>query len=683
MTLACSSSEKPDPVLTGASGAGPLEVSVGGTTTTQASGGTGVAPLPSSGGADTGMGGTGVGGTGVGGTGVGGTGMGGAGTGGGTTFHACDTNNGGCDLLVTCTNSVGGARTCGACPPGYVGTGEATCIPTLSTLTLSKGVLSPELNGDVTLYATTVGLGSQTITLTPTAPAGATITINGQTVVSGTSWTSPTLNLGANAITVVISQLGRPSRNYQLTVNRGMDQQAYIKASNTNQDDSLGWSVALSSDGSTLAVGSWYEDSGSPGINGDQADNSVQYSGAVYVFTRSGNAWSQQAYIKASNPDVDDRFGVPVALSADGGTLAVGSPLEDSNATGINGDQADNSAHDSGAVYVFTRSGSSWSQQAYVKAPIASSQAYFGAAIALSGDGSTMAVGAWLDDLIGAAYVFTRLGGVWGQEAKVTASNPDADDHFGLAVALSGDGNTLAVGANGEASSATGLNGDQLDNGSYFSGAVYIFSRSGSLWSQQAYLKASNTNATAEFGCSVALSADGGTLAVGALGEDSDARGINGNQASTSAQDSGAVYVFARSGNSWRQEAYIKASNADTFEEFGIAIALSGDGGILVVGAPSESSNAAGVNGNQTDDSIQGSGAVYLFTRLRDVWSQQAYVKASNTDAWDSFGIAVALSGDGGTLAVGAFGESSSATGVNGNQTDNSMQNSGAAYVFR
>src|SRR5690606_18167910 len=117
----------------------------------------------------------------------------------------------------------------------------------------------------------------------------------------------------------------------------------YVKASNTGASgDQFGWSVALSADGSTLAVGAYLEDSAATGVNGDQANDTAGNSGAVYVFTRSGAIWSQQAYLKASNTGPSDFFGYRVALSADGSTLAVGAYLEDSAATGVDGDQADN-----------------------------------------------------------------------------------------------------------------------------------------------------------------------------------------------------------------------------------------------------------------------------------------------------------------------------------------------------
>ncbi|VAW69791.1 hypothetical protein MNBD_GAMMA09-635, partial [hydrothermal vent metagenome] len=126
----------------------------------------------------------------------------------------------------------------------------------------------------------------------------------------------------------------------------------YFKASNTEAGDLFGYTVSLSADGSTLAVGAPYEDSNSSGINGDQTDNSALQSGAVYLYSRSGSSWSQQAYIKASNTEASDYFGWALSLSADGNTLAVGAYREDSNASGINGDQSDNSAAQSGAVYL-------------------------------------------------------------------------------------------------------------------------------------------------------------------------------------------------------------------------------------------------------------------------------------------------------------------------------------------
>ena len=471
----------------------------------------------------------------------------------------------------------------------------------------------------------------------------------------------------------------------------------YFKASNTDGQDQFGFSVALSADGSTMAIGAVGESSAATGINGNQADNSLLVAGAVFVFTRSGATWTQQAYIKASSTDDFDAFGFSVALSADGSTLVVGAPFEDSAATGINGDPIDNSAPDAGAVYVFTRSGTTWTRQAYIKASNTDANDNFGNRVAVSADGSTLAVGAPFEasnatgvngnqannsaNVNGATYVFTRSGATWSQQAYVKASN--FAGLFGDSVALAADGSTLAVGASLENSAATGINGNQSDLSAASSGAAYLFTRSGTTWSQQAYIKASNTGANDRFGTAVALSSSGSTLAVGAFGEASAATGINGNQADNSAAGAGAAYVFTRSGTTWSQQAYVKASNTGANDSFGTAMALSGDGSILAVGSLAESSAATGIGGNQADNSAASAGAVYVFARSGTAWSQRSYVKASNTGTNDFFGKSVALLGDASMLAVGAQAEASAATGIGGNQADDSRFAAGAVYLYR
>jgi len=220
------------------------------------------------------------------------------------------------------------------------------------------------------------------------------------------------------------------------------------------------------------------------------------------------------------------------------------------------------------------------------------------------------------------------------------------------------------------------VNGNQGDNTAVDSGAAYVFVRSGTTWTQQAYLKASNTGAGDAFGRSVAVSGD--TVVVGAFHEDSSATGVNGNQADNSAIDAGVAYVFSRSGTTWSQQAYLKASNTEAGDRFGNSVAVSGD--TVVVGAFHEASSATGVNGNQGDNTAVDSGAAYVFVRSGTTWTQQAYLKASNTGAGDAFGRSVAVSGD--TVVVGASLEDSNAGGVNGNQGDNSAMDAGAAYVF-
>jgi hypothetical protein len=391
----------------------------------------------------------------------------------------------------------------------------------------------------------------------------------------------------------------------------------------------------------------------------------------------------QQAYLKASNTDADDRFGSSVTISDD--TVVVGAPRESSKATGVNGDQSDNSAGGAGAVYVFVRRGALWFQQAYLKASNTDAGDSFGSSVAISGD--TVVVGAYAERSkatgingvqsdnsarwAGAVYVFARSSGVWTQQAYLKASNTDASDRFGSSVTISGD--TVVAGAWGEASSATGVNGVQTNSSALYPGAAYVFVRSSGAWTQQAYLKASNTDGGDYFGVSVSVSDD--TVVVGAPYENSNATGVNGDQSDNSASGAGAVYVFVRSSGAWTQQAYLKASNTDAGDGFGVSVSVSDD--TVVVGAYYESSNA---NGNQGNNSAGQSGAAYVFVRSSGVWTQQAYLKASNPGVYDQFGDSVSISGD--TLVVGALYEASNATGVNGNFGNNLSSDSGAAYVF-
>jgi hypothetical protein len=421
-------------------------------------------------------------------------------------------------------------------------------------------------------------------------------------------------------------------------------QMFYLKASNPDTYDSFGGAIGYASDGATLAVGAIDEDSAASGINGDQTDNSLTRAGAAYVLVRDSTSWTQQAYIKASNPGLGDVFGYAIALSGDGNTLAVGAPLEDSAATGIDGNQADNTAIDAGAVYVFTRAGTTWSQQAYIKASNTTAGDQFGSSLALSADGTTLAVGAPIAaSSTGEAYVFVRVGVTWSQQALLRASNADPNDQFGTSLAVSDDGNTLAIGAAGEASGT----GNPTDNSQPDSGAVYVFVRSGT-WAQQAYLKGTPAVGGDFVGQSVALTPDGNTLAAGAGGEDSIV--VN----------SGGVFVYARNGTTWAQPQLIKASNPGDSDQFGFSVALAA--GFLIVGSPYEDSAAAGFDGNQLDESLMDSGAAYLFQETGSLWTQIHYVKALAPGLGDRFGSSAALVATG--LALGAPGEGGSSGAV-------------------
>jgi len=397
------------------------------------------------------------------------------------------------------------------------------------------------------------------------------------------------------------------------------------------------------------------------------------------VLDRGAAILEQAIYGKGSNTEAGDTFGLTVSVSGD--TLVVGAYFEDSASRT---EQGDNNADSSGAVYVFRRTGTMWMQEAYLKASTIEAGDRFGASVSVSGD--RLAVGADAEDSdgsgqanngainSGAVYIFHRVGSVWTQEAFIKASNPSAIDFFGV-VSLSGD--FLVVGAHVE--DGTGINVNPTANeGATDSGAAYVFRRNGTTWVQEAYLKASNTDPDDHFGISVSISGD--TIVVGAPFEDGAGTGVGATD-NNGATDAGAAYVYRRIGGVWMFDVKLKASNTNAGDFFGRGVAISGD--VIVVGAPGEDSNAIGINAGaagESNNGAAGAGAAYVFRRTAGVWAQEAYVKASNSEAGDGLGISVAISGD--LFGAGAEGEDSVATGVDGAQT-NGADDSGAVYVFR
>ncbi len=337
----------------------------------------------------------------------------------------------------------------------------------------------------------------------------------------------------------------------------------------------------------------------------------------------------------------------------------------------------------------------------YVKSARVTKGDQFGRAVAVSADGNTLIVGASREGRSdGAVHVYSRATGVWRHQGRIKAPNGDASDFFGSSVAVSADGNTLVVGADGEASAARGINDTKIgpdDNSIPYAGAVYVFDRTKTVdaFVFQDYIKAPNSNEYSWFGSAIALSIDGNTLVVGAWGEDSAARGITDiivDPDDNSAPESGAVYVYDRAGrtDTFAFRDYVKAPNSDAYDFFGTAVAVSADGNTLVVGAYGEASAARSVNDTtvgQDDNSARFAGAVYVFDRISEAgeYAFRDYAKASNSDSDDQFGSVVAVSADGNTLVVGAYKEASSASGINDitvGQRDNSAGIAGAVYVY-
>ncbi|MFG1495723.1 FG-GAP repeat protein [Saccharospirillum sp. HFRX-1] len=491
---------------------------------------------------------------------------------------------------------------------------------------------------------------------------------------------------------------GNPELNH-LVKNIG-----YLKASNTGTGDRFGYAVSLNQDGTVLAVGAPYE-------NG--ANDTKSSSGAVYLFSQDAQGnWQAPQHIRATDATGNALFGWSVSLNDAGDVLAVGAPGKNNN---------------NGAAYVFSpNSEGDWEEQTVVPGD-EEDYGQFGRSVSLNKDGTVLAVGAdglsvtVTDTGIGYAFIFVPDDDTpdltdWKQQARLSASNAERYDAFGVSVSLNDAGTLVAVSAPWEDSLVTGVlvgsdnqpiaDGDVDNNGGATdTGAVYLFGKEVDpndpiiTWPQQAYIKASNTGRADYFGTSVSLNGDGRVLAVGAKYESSSAQGAHFSKPTTDDDDnnalsSGAVYLFSPQGDTWEQQAYIKASNTGEYDGFGTSVSLSADGQRLAVGATGERSNAIGLNGNDKDDTGSNNGAAYSYVvKPGGTWQFESYLKASNAEEYDAFGAALSLSGDGQTLAVGAPYEDSNGQSVGGlggdnlpddydPLTDNNMEDSGAVYLY-
>jgi hypothetical protein len=346
-----------------------------------------------------------------------------------------------------------------------------------------------------------------------------------------------------------------------------------------------GSSVALSADGNTAIVG-----------GPDDGDES----GSVWVYVRSGGVWSQQgSKLVGSGETGSALLGQSVALSADGNTAIVGGWFDNSQA---------------GAAWVFTRSGSTWTQQgSKLFGTGAGGAARQGQSVGLSADGNTAIIGGPDDSPGGAAWIFTRSSGIWTQQgSKLSGTGAAGSAGQGSSVALSADGNTAILGGPG-------------DNASV--GAAWVFIRSGGTWAQQGS-KLSGTGAvgTAFQGSSVGLSADGNTAILGGPGDNSSA---------------GAAWAFTRSGSSWFQQGTkLFGIGAVGAASQGGSVAVSGYGTTVIVGGQEDNASA---------------GAAWVFTQSLGAWSQQgSKLVGTGTTGNARQGTSVALSTDGHTAILGA-----------------------------
>ena len=457
------------------------------------------------------------------------------------------------------------------------------------TSALNSGAL---VNSDITGI---VNEAAKTITVTApfyTILTGlkATYSTTGVKVqVGGAVQTSAvTANNFTSPVVYTVTAGGGSTQNYTVTVTKAALTETGITASDGAGSDAFGYNLSLSADGNTLAIGAYGKNS---------------FQGKAYIYKRSGSAWIETGITASDGAGFDD-FGNSVSLSQDGNTLAIGADRKNGNR---------------GKAYIYKWNGSAWVENGITASDRASND-FFGNSVGLSQDGNTLAIGAYKKNSgQGKAYIYNWNGSAW-VETGITASDGAANDFFGYSVGLSGDGNTLSVGADGK-------NGNQ--------GKAYIYNWNGSAWVENG-ITASDGAANDFFGYSVGLSQDGNTLAIGAYGK-------NNFQ--------GKAYIYKWNGSAWVENG-ISASDGAANDDFGSSVGLSGDRNTLSVGA-------FGKNSSQ--------GKAYIYKWNGSAWVENG-ITASDGAANDNFGYSVSLSGDGNTLYAGAYGK-------NGNQ--------GKAYIYK
>lgn len=397
--------------------------------------------------------------------------------------------------------------------------------------------------------------------------------------------------------------------------------QQTILASDKAGGSSFGFALALSRDGDTALVGS-----------PNRSDGELVANGAAYVLTRSGNVWTEQQKLNASDLDSSANFGFSVALSRDGNTALIGAHRK-----------LTSPIFSHGAAYVFTRTGTTWTEQQKLDLADKATDDFFGQSVALSGDGNTALIGARNksespNSRNGVTYVYTRSNGTWTQQQKLLAEDRADTDGFGYSVALSDDASVALIGADSEDESPNTNNG-----------AAYVFRLSNGSFAQTQKLTALDRASNDRLGSSVSLSADGKTALIGAR-----------NKALGGVSLAGAAYVFSDSNGSFAQEAKLLPSEPTGADLVGFSVSISGSGNTALVSAHQKS-----------DFPVVSNGAAYLFTRSAGKFVQLMKLSASDPAQGDFFGQGVALSRDGGTALVGAPPK-----------PDNGVNGVGAVYAY-
>lgn len=481
-----------------------------------------------------------------------------------------------------------------------------------------------------TSYGGEIALGVQESNVFLTGPTGVEWAIGTQGFTRSAMQSVP-LSLSTNSVEITL-KVGAFTNRYTFHVERSdpvVNDLAYLKASNTGDDDHFG--AALAASGSWVAVGAPDEDSAAAGIGGAQTNDASADSGAVYLFRRVGFTLTQDAYLKGSPNRAGAHFGASIAMRGD--VLVVGAP--------------DDGAINEGAVYIYKREAAGWMQVQRLTPPDPFSGLRFGASVAI--DGRWIVVGAPGYGEVH-TYVTNTTSTVWAYHELLVAPIRAGGDRFGASVAVddsNGDAARVAVGApfdDGPSDAVTD------------SGVVHVFRHVGPVgtvgtWTHEGTYAANNAEPGDHFGIAIAAARD--RLVVGADGDD--------GEAANPVADAGSVYVLERSGTTWTQLAELRAAPPMLGANFGASVATRGD--LILAGAPSAAA-----------------GATTLFQKMGLAWMPYVAIAAPAVDAGDAFARGVALSGEG--IYVGAPLEDGSGTGTMASPADNSGSDTGAVHGY-
>lgn len=508
-------------------------------------------------------------------------------------------------------------------------------IPSGGSLRVVIGGSSPSDTTYTTTQTISIPAGSTDITLYGKGGPGTTVNNPGQPYIAPTYTNSTT-----STWSVMATSANDPTPGTTMTPNYTvMTGRPYPSSSGSyvGQQINMGsWSMEVSRDPYAYNnyPASWYEwistttqvqtSPGQPYIAPSTtyttgASTTATYGGQTYTFTGGYGGAATESTQSAIMLFGADKFGHSVAINSNGTTAVVGAPNAE-NTSGVL----------TGVVYIFTRSGTTWTLQKKIQASDGANGDLFGSSVATSQDGNTILIGTGKASNNGFVYAFTRSGSLWSQQAKLSASDGAVGDLFGKnSVALSSDGNTAVISASGDDSSK---------------GSAYIFTRTGSAWTQQSKLIASDGVASDLFSISVSISGDGNTVAIGASGDDSS---------------KGSVYIFTKSGSTWTQQTKITSTDSAASDEFGISVSLTTDAEAILIGA--RSNDISGVSDT---------GAAYIFNKAGSSWIQLNKLNHATRAANDAFGSSVAIAGNGSAAVIYAP------------QTGTSLTGAGLVYYF-